>query len=882
MILLARERELRQLDDSLERTLAGRATVTFVTGEAGSGKSALLDEFRRRAAERSSELVVATGVCDAQTGIADPYLPFREVLGELTGARPADRAAPDGGEPKKLPRWTLASVRALVEHGPDLVDLLVPGGAILTKLGTRAVKGSPWARRLAEITSGRAGRGAAQVHLDTEHVHEQYTRLLRAVAAEHPLVLVLDDLHWADAASAGLLFHLARRLEEDRILLLGAYRADDVALGRAGNRHPIDPVVNELQRYRGDMFVRLGEEPSRGREFVQALLAAEAPGVEEAFGDELFRHTGGHPLFTLELLRHLQDTGGLVREDRGGWTRGDGIRWSDLPARVEGVIAERAARLDGRQREALTAAAIEGREFTAEVVAAVLGEEVRDVVRLLSGDLEKRHRLVVARGVETVGRTRVAAYAFRHSLFQAWFYGSLDEVERVYGHEAAGRALETLHAEDRDEVAPRLARHFVAADRPVEAIPYLLTAGERAQATSADEEAGDYLDQAAAMLERAGPMLDEPTRREHAARIEEARGVLAELAGDHDAATARYREALSLLEPPAEDALSILRARIARRSAKPLELQRRHPEAMERLDLAERLLGPDARYRREWAEEWIRIQLERIWVAYWRGQTDVMEQVLEDVEPVLERWGRPSERSHFHYGRALLGMRSERYHLSDATLAASRAAYEAARRGAGLKELGLVEFGLGFTHLWRFELDPACTFLEQSVRTARQMGDAVLESRALLYRSVAARFAGDVGSALEWAAEAEASVLRSSLEEYVATIRAQRGWAAWRAGDLGTARAESEAALEAWRNMPYQYPLVVLAMLPLMAVESAEGRPVAAAALADAILSPPRARLREPAWSALTRVAESGTEDEAELAERLRTAIAAAEEVGYL
>lgn len=876
-LLLAREPELERLRASLEGALGGRAGLVFVTGEAGSGKSALLAEFVARARSAHDDLAVAVGVCDAQTGTADPYLPFREILAELTGARGADAdgALKEVGEATQLARWIHASARALVEHAPDLVDIMVPGGAILTKLGTRAVQRFPWAQRLAEISGGRAERGRT-AQLDGERICEQYTQLLRSIAREHPLVLVLDDLHWVDAASAGLMFHLARKLSEDRVLLVGAYRADDVALGRAGVRHPLESILNELQRYHGDVYVRLGEQPEAGRRFVQALLEAEAPGVDAEFTDELFRHTAGHPLFTLELMRHLQETGGLAQRADGSWRRTGGTDWSRLPARVEGVIAERAARLDERQREILTTASVEGQEFSAEVVGSVLTTEPRELIRILSGDLEKRHRLVVARGVERINGRRIAGYDFRHSLFHAWFYATLDPIERVYLHESVGRALETFYAGALDQVAGRLARHFLEADQPVEAIRYLLLAGDRARAAGANAEAAERYRLAASLLTDADVQLEDDLAREYAARIEEAFGVLAELAGDHDQASRHFDEALRQLERAPDDAFALLRGRIARRSAKPLEHQRRYPEAAARLDRAEQLLGTRSRDTREWNEEWLQIQLARVWVAYWRGETDIMRRAIETMTANLERWGRPEDHAGFYYCRALLGMRIERYLLSEATLADAIAAHEASLRGGQLAELALNEFGRGFSHLWRFELDAARHYLSSSAQNAQRAGDRVLEARNLVYLSVVARFAGDVHEALNWAERAEEVAQITNMEEYFVTVRAQRAWVAYRRGEHASALEQAETALRSWDSLPYRYPLRWLALLPLMAVHVAEQRFAEAATAAADMLPPPLARLREPVWQALQEAAADADPT------RLRRAVALAQDAGYL
>ena len=179
---------------------------------------------------------------------------------------------------------------------------------------------------------------------------EQVTRVLIHLAQRQPLVVLLDDLQWADSGSVSLLFHLGRRLAGTRILVLGAYRPDDVALGRGGERHPLEPVVNELARDLGDVL--LGLDRAEARRFVDELLDAEPNRLSEAFRERLYLRTGGHALFTVELLRGLQERGDLVKDEEGLWVEEAHLDWNRLPARIEAVIAERVGRLPKRAPEA--------------------------------------------------------------------------------------------------------------------------------------------------------------------------------------------------------------------------------------------------------------------------------------------------------------------------------------------------------------------------------------------------------------------------------------------------------------------------------------------------------------------------------------------------
>ncbi|NVM26883.1 MAG: hypothetical protein HWN70_13335, partial [Desulfobacterales bacterium] len=327
---------------------------------------------------------------------------------------------------------------------------------------------------------------------------EQYTRVLQALARQVTLVLVVDDLQWADLGSISLLFHLGRQLAGSRILIAGAYRPEEVALGRDGARHPLEPVVNEFQRDFGDIAVNVDQAESR--DFIEAFLDSEPNRLGVAFREMLYRQTRGHPLFTIELLRGLQERGDLVQDPEGRWVEGPALDWETLPARVEAVIAERIGRLPQALPRALAVASVEGEDFTAEVVARALGTDERKMVQRLSSELDRRHRLVRAQAIERLGSRRVSRYRFRNYLFQKYLYDNLDEVERAYLHEDVGNVLEELYGDQASEIAVQLAWHFQEAGIAEKAIHYLRQAGERAVQLSAYQEGVAHLTRGLALL----------------------------------------------------------------------------------------------------------------------------------------------------------------------------------------------------------------------------------------------------------------------------------------------------------------------------------------------------------------------------------------------
>jgi len=491
---VGREHELEGLEGHLAQALAGQGQVCFVTGQAGSGKTALVRQLMQLALAADPDLVVAVGSCNAQTGVGDPYLPFREALamlcGDSTAQQAAGKVAPENAD--RLRAVMVRSVQVLVEVAPELIGVFVPGVTLVGTVGRAVVKKAGWMDQLDELAKPKIASVGPMV--EQSRIFEQYTAYLQRLSTKTPIILFLDDLQWADNASIGLLFQLGRHLETSRILILGAFRPNDVALGRGDGRHPLEPVVHELTRYHGDVTVDLDAIPETvSRQFVDAVLDAEPNELGQAFRQALFHQTGGNALFTVELIRALQERGDLVRDDDGRWRQGRSLDWDALPARVEGVVAERIDRLSDELKQLLTVGSIVGEQFTAEVVARVQAMVEREVVRRLSDDLQRRHRLVSALGLVELGHLRLSLYRFLHNMFQQYLYSSLDEVERAYLHRDVGEVTEALFAERTEEVAAQLARHFEESGIPAKAAAYRLQAGSRAQRMSAHEEAVAHL-----------------------------------------------------------------------------------------------------------------------------------------------------------------------------------------------------------------------------------------------------------------------------------------------------------------------------------------------------------------------------------------------------
>ncbi len=499
---VAREGELTVLREALAEAAQGRGAAVFVTGEPGSGKSALLAEFSRRALTDDPQLVVLWGWCSAVTGRGDPFEPFRLALRMLTGEAETPPAARASGaeSARRLWRRLPATVASLLDHGPDLVDRFVSGRALLSFARRHGGVSGEQLRRLeelgrrVEVPSARPGLQAA--------LYAQLTAVLGRLAQHRPLLLLLDDLQWIDPASIDLLFHLARGLGERRCLLVGAYREEEAARPAPGEARPLLDVVEELlARDSGEQIDLTG---GAGRAFVDALLDLEPNDLADGFRTRLHGLTSGNPLFTIELLRGMQLRGELRRDAHGRWIALPDLDWDTLPARVEAVIARRIGHLSPACTELLTAGCVEGEAFAAAVAAAVAGRPLTEACELLSREAGRQHRLVTATTSLAADGRPVAGYRFRHGLFQSFLHQRLDEVERARLHAQVARALlATLppDPEHRPEAALVLARHFEAAGEFDEAIDHYAGAARHAARLSANAEAVVHLRTALRLLE---------------------------------------------------------------------------------------------------------------------------------------------------------------------------------------------------------------------------------------------------------------------------------------------------------------------------------------------------------------------------------------------
>lgn len=515
-----RETELTALLRKLNLALHGQPQIALVVGDAGIGKTSIIREVCRRAQKADPELVVGWGECSAQDGRGEPYLPFKQILSALIGDVAATRPQQllTGDNEARIKRIVEHSVDAIVEIGPDLVGLFIPGAGLLARAAAFTAKKTGRIERLKKIVE----QASRDPDLRPEHLYEQYTKVLLHLAESTPIIIVLDDLHWADPGTCSLLFYLSRRMrqvENLRLMVIGACRPAE--LHRVGS-HPLSQLRLDMRRYWDEsggpsIETDLTDTTSdtAGRAFIDSLLDTTPNRLDDDFRRILWERTEGHPLFVIETLNLLEASGVITRNPEGDLVLDQEIKADGLPNKIEAVIGARVHGLSNELRETLECASVEGEVFTAEVVAQVMDVSERDIGRLLDSELTKGHRLILPEvQTDSAKRMGVHKYRFQHSVFQQYLYDSLGPMERAHLHGSVGTALEKLYTSDPVAIrsyCAELARHFSLGPRSScleKAVDYFIEAGNWAMAQVSWETAASQYQHARDLLESSGKTAD--------------------------------------------------------------------------------------------------------------------------------------------------------------------------------------------------------------------------------------------------------------------------------------------------------------------------------------------------------------------------------------
>jgi len=459
---VGRQREMAELRSALEDTLAGQGRIVMLVGEPGIGKTRTAQELASYAQQRGAR--VLWGWCYEEGG-APPYWPWVQPI----------RAYVQQSVPDQL----------RLEMGPGAADIAEIVPEIRAKL------------------TGLESPPELEPEQARFRLFDSITTFLKNAAQSQPLMLVLDDLHWADKPSLLLLQFLARELapaQSGRLLVVGTYR--DVELSR---QHPLSETLAQLSRSAGGGFQRVllrGLDQEDAAQLIQASAGIEPTTV---LVEALYTHTEGNPFFMTEVIRLLSESGELTAEHIG---TPQGLR---IPEGVREVIGQRLNRLTEHCNEVLTTASIIGREFDFRLLN-ILGGEMSEDQSLQAVDEAVSFNLIE----DVPGQ--LDRYQFSHALIQQTLAEELTTSRRVRLHARIAEALEDLYGDDGEAHAAELAHHFAEAEAVTGTEKlghYSRLAGEQALAAYAHEEAVVHFERALVAkgvpLEGTEPATDEET-----------------------------------------------------------------------------------------------------------------------------------------------------------------------------------------------------------------------------------------------------------------------------------------------------------------------------------------------------------------------------------
>jgi DNA-binding SARP family transcriptional activator/tetratricopeptide (TPR) repeat protein len=460
--------------------------------------------------ERSGRIVVLAG---------DPGIGKTRLAAELAHNAHQQGACVLAG---RAPEETLVSYQMFIEALRHYL-LNAPAGELQQ---TAREYGSELARLIPELrrrVPDLPPAPAAEAETDRYRMFEAVVGLLSAISARTPLLLVLDDLQWADRPTLLLLRHLARAPDPSRLLILGAYRSTESAHEGFGQ------TLADLRRERMVSQIDVGGLTDRETSELVRILTGEAP--SRALTRALHDETEGNPLFVSEIVRNLAEAGVRVSDAGSGELQRVG-----LPEGVKQVIARRLARLSPPATEWLRVASVIGRDFEAGLLERVVSLDEDEFLNALDE--------VVASGVVVETGPHAECYAFSHALIRETLYEGMSAPRRARIHRRVGEELETGGAHERNLNA--LAHHFTraaTADEGGKAITYARRAGEQATAVLSHQEAAEHYSRALDVLERS-----EPDALERRCELLLLLGEALVRAGERGTAWPTFREAAELAE----------------------------------------------------------------------------------------------------------------------------------------------------------------------------------------------------------------------------------------------------------------------------------------------------------------------------------------------
>lgn len=493
--LIGRGEQLEALKSILRQVMLGEGHSVFITGEAGIGKTRLAWELEKHA--RTLKVRTIKCRCMFRQGVY-PYQPFVEAIRD---------------------HFDIKGVKSN-EKLHDFISNQAEG--LLTAL--------PVIRKFLNLDQEQ------KIIVESkEQYWDAIYKLILNIAQERPLILIIDDLHWADEDTLKLFFYIARNSRSARIMMIGTYRPEDVLEIFDDKTPTLIEMQHEMSR---EGFLSLIElkriSDSEVRELADSLF--ENADFDYSFYLILNRETEGNPFFVIELLKMLNSEGIILKKGQEHVLK-ENFQQFQIPGKVQDIVMRRVERLNKEEREILEIAAVEGEVFHSDTIAACLTLNRVKVMKFLQA-LEREHHII---------HPHEKMYRFDHGKIRDILYDSITPELCSEYHLLIGNFLESEYGAD-IRMIPNIAHHFVEAGENKRALPHLIRAGEQARSVFANEHAIRFFEKAEAILNDLVNELENEEIRQKREAIYEGLGDVLALTGKHDLANAYYHQVNSLLQ----------------------------------------------------------------------------------------------------------------------------------------------------------------------------------------------------------------------------------------------------------------------------------------------------------------------------------------------
>jgi DNA-binding winged helix-turn-helix (wHTH) protein/tetratricopeptide (TPR) repeat protein len=464
--MVGRDTALDELERYLNMALEGRRQLIFVTGEAGIGKTMLVDAFHQRATSRPN-VRMARGQCVEGFGGKEAYYPMLEALGQLI--RETDTSPVAQTLAKRAPTWWIQFPSLVKAEGREALQ--------------REILGATRTRMVREICEA-----------------------LEAITAEYPLVVIFEDLHWVDPSTLDLISALARRREPAKLMLLGTYRPTDVALFQT----PLKGLKQDLQVHHlcNEIALERLEEPT-----IAEYLASEFPkaNLPSGLSSLVFRHSGGNALFMVAIVQDFVKKG-LIAQDDGRWKLTQPLEGIDpgVPETLQQMLEVQFEQLSAEEQRILKSGSVTGEHFSVWAITTTLDIEADRIEEYCEG-LAQKQQFIKSAGIQELASGSVSAnYEFRHSLYRQAIYRKLSDGNRSKLHRSLGERFGALCTPDKPELASEVAFHLEQGHEYEKAFQYLVLGAEDATRRFAHRNAIQILQHALKLV----PKLPSNTRAE--------------------------------------------------------------------------------------------------------------------------------------------------------------------------------------------------------------------------------------------------------------------------------------------------------------------------------------------------------------------------------